>query len=121
MASLYPTAPAVKPGRVHTYPNSVRPDPATQTTFVMVPSGIAEYPDLYPGAKLLCGAICSLSKSQLGRCIAGNECLARMTGLSVVQVRRLLATLEGRGLIAGVMDNHERVEIRVEWSPEGGI
>lgn len=100
-----------------------QPDPAPRAgfTFLMVPDAVAADPDLSPGAKLLFGAILSLSRSKLGRCVASNECLARMTGLSVVQVRRLLAILEGRGLIARVMDNHERVEIRVEWSQGGRI
>jgi Helix-turn-helix domain len=97
---------------VRALPPPVKSD-AAPFTFLMLPDAIAADPDLYPGAKILFAAILSLSRSRLGRCVASNEYLAKMTGLSVKQTKRLLVALEGRGLIARVMENHERLEIRI--------
>jgi len=79
----------------------------------MVPSEIARDRDLTPGAKLLLAAILSLTRASRGRCTAGNDFLAEMTGLAPITVRRLLPVLEARGLISRVIEHSARVEITV--------
>jgi hypothetical protein len=83
--------------------------------FLMLPGDIASDVTLSPGAKLLYGAILSLSKASWGSCKARNETLARMVGLSVIQVRRLLQALEERGLIERIMAGTVREEIRAMY------
>lgn len=95
----------------------VKARPETQSPFAMLPLEIAADADLSPGAKVLFAVILTLTKGAWGRCCARNEKLAEMTGLSVIQTRRLLQDLEKRRLISRVMDHTRRVEIQVTWTP----
>ena len=84
----------------------------------MLPLEVAADPNLSPGAKILFAVILTLTKGAWGRCCARNEKLAEMTGLSVIQTRRLLQDLEKRGLISRVMEGTRRCEIQVTWTPD---
>jgi hypothetical protein len=61
--------------------------------FVRVANPIARDKRLSAGAKLLYGAVDSLSRGSAGRCIASNRALAEMTGQSPSHVERLLTEL----------------------------
>lgn len=90
-------------------------DGPSGSTFILIPSEVASDTKLSPGSKLLYGAILSLSKASWGSCKARNATLARMVGLSVIQVRRLLQVLEERHLIERVMAGTAREEIRAVY------
>jgi hypothetical protein len=85
-----------------------------EVPFVMVPLAIARIRSLSGGAKLLFGAIYSLSHLPNG-CHCSNESLATRIGLSTEQVRRLLRELESRELIVRTLKDHGRSDIRVVW------
>jgi hypothetical protein len=85
--------------------------PKADFPFTMIPDRIMADTELTPGARLLFGAI--FTSCRRGRCYAGNEALATRAGLSVIQVRRQLAILEGRGLIVRELNGKSRAEIRV--------
>jgi len=77
----------------------------------MLPDAVAADRELSPGSKVLFAVI--LTYARRGHCYAGNETLAAKAGLSKVQVCRLLAILEGRGLIVRDLRGKIREEIRV--------
>jgi hypothetical protein len=82
--------------------------------FSMLPDEIARRPDLSQGGKNLFALILSFSRLKGGACWLGNESLAERTGLCEKQVKRLLASMEGLGLIRRELTGRRR-EIRVVW------
>jgi hypothetical protein len=86
--------------------------------FSMLPDEIARRPDLSQGAKNLFALILSFSRLKGGACWLSNESLAERTGLCEKQVKRLLVSLEGLGLIRREMVSARRREIRVTWGSE---
>ena len=91
---------------------------ASSQPFAMLPLEVAADPDLSPGAKILFAMILTLTKGAWGRCCARNEKLAEMTGLSVIQTRRLLQDLEKHRFISRTMEGTRRCEIQVTWTPD---
>jgi hypothetical protein len=85
-----------------------------EVPFIMIPLAIARIRSLSGGAKLLFGAIYSLSHLPNG-CHCSNESLATRIGLSTEQVRRLLRELESRELIVRTLKDHGRSDIQVVW------
>lgn len=85
--------------------------PRIDFPFIVLADAIAANTELCSSAKILLSVIVSLGRRE--KCRAGNEYLAARTGLSMIQVRRLLAKLEGRGLIARRLSGKTRLEIRI--------
>src|SRR3954452_6149669 len=107
---------ARKPNEIKTGPSTIPfprtgPPPKAAFPFAMLPDVIAADRELSPGAKILFAVI--FSSARRGHCFASNETLAARCGLSVIQTRRLLAILEGKGLIVRDLNGKSRDEIRV--------
>jgi hypothetical protein len=76
-----------------------RQKPTQPTTFLNIPSPVAERADLSPGTKLVFGAIQALCLASRGQCDASVAYLAKKTGLSIKQVGRALVILKDKALI----------------------
>lgn len=103
------------PRRVPQAPSTIPfPSPVPEKVsfpFVMLPDAVAADRKLSGHAKVLFAVI--LTYARRGHCYAGNETLATRSGMSKIQVRRLLAILEGRGLIVRDLRGKIREEIKV--------
>lgn len=106
-----PTTRSRAPQAPSTIPFPKQAVPKINFPFIVLADAIAADPDLCASAKILLSVVASLARRE--KCTAGNEYLASRTGLSVIQVRRLLARLEGRGLIARKLSGKTRLEIRI--------
>jgi Helix-turn-helix domain len=92
------------------------PKPAIPYRFIRIPDELIQRTDISPGGKLLMGVIITLGEGRGRACWLCNASLAERTGLSVIQVRRLLPELEGLGLIERRMDGSRRLGIVVTWA-----
>ena len=82
-----------------------------------VPNWLMEQPEVSPGAKLLYSRLAQHA-GEKGQCYPGQDTLAGELAISERQVRRLLAELEGRGLIEEHRRGLNRTNVyRFPWHP----